>query len=106
MNKPGADLWTNEAVKFSISYWSLSISLNITLTLLISGRLLFIRNRVKMSLGAHQAKIYTSLAAMLVESAALYSVTGLIFIVSYARNSIFQNIVLPPLGLVQVSNLI
>lgn len=101
MTKPGADFWTNEAVKFSISYWSLSISLNIILTLLISGRILFIRNRVKMSLGAYHAKTYTSLVAVLVESAALYSVTGLIFIVSYARNSPFQNIVLPPLGLVQ-----
>lgn len=106
MTKPGASFWSLIVVKFSIAYWTLSISLNIILTLLISGRLLFFRNRIESSLGAHHAKTYSSLVAMLVESAALYSVTGLIFIISYARNSPFQNIVLPPLGQIQVTVLV
>jgi len=101
MTKPGASFWSQIVVKFSIAYWSLSISLNIILTLLISGRLLFVRHRIETSLGTHHAQMYSSLVALLVESAALYSVTGLIFIISYARNSPFQNLVLPALGQIQ-----
>ena len=103
MTKPGASFWSQIVVKFSIAYWSLSISLNSLLTLLIAGRLLFVRNRIETSLGTHHAKPYSSLVAMLVESAALYSVTGLIFIISYAQGSPFQNLVLPPLGQIQVT---
>ena len=39
-----------------------------------------------------------SIASMLVESAMLYAVTGLIFIITYAINSNVQNLVLPVLS--------
>jgi len=101
MTRPGASFWTAIAVRFGIAYWSLSVSLNIILTLTIAGRLLRVRKMIKDSLGDEHSRSYTSVTAMLVESAALYSIWGLVFIISYARNSAFQNLVLPPLGQVQ-----
>jgi hypothetical protein len=60
---------------------------NIVLTLLIAGRLLWISKRIKRSLGYHHAKKYTSVAAMLIECALPYSVTGLFFIICYIIDS-------------------
>jgi hypothetical protein len=92
-----------EAMKLGISYWSLSISLNTILTLAIVSRLFYVRRRVRGALGDHHSDTYTSIAAMLIESASLYSIWGLVFLVCYARNTPFQNLLLPALGQVQVS---
>jgi hypothetical protein len=59
-------------------------------------------NRVKQHLGAHHAKTYTSVTAMIVECAIPYSVLGVAFIVTFALNSPAQNIILPVLGQVMV----
>jgi uncharacterized iron-regulated membrane protein len=59
-------------------------SVNVLLTLLIAGRLLWMSGRVNRTLGKHHGKKYTSIAAMLVECALPYSAVGLAFIVSYA----------------------
>ncbi|TDL20989.1 hypothetical protein BD410DRAFT_750293, partial [Rickenella mellea] len=97
-SQPGASLLTSNTVIFAIPYWSLSISLNLVVTLLIVPRLLIWRNNAINMLGLQHSKTYTSIAAMMVESAALFSVTGLIFIICYAHNSSIQNLVLPVLG--------
>jgi uncharacterized iron-regulated membrane protein len=57
---------------------------NVLLTLLIAGRLLWMSGRVNRALGKHHARKYTSIAAMLVECALPYSAVGLAFIVAYA----------------------
>ncbi|TFK35070.1 hypothetical protein BDQ12DRAFT_688752 [Crucibulum laeve] len=101
MSRPEASFWSLAAVNFGIAYWSLSIALNVLLTLLIAGRLLMFRRKITSVLGAEHSKTYTSVMSMIVESASLYSIWGLVFIISYARGSPFQNIVLPPLGQVQ-----
>ncbi|KAJ7055778.1 hypothetical protein C8F01DRAFT_1221110 [Mycena amicta] len=89
------------SIQFGTAYWSLSISLNILLTLLISGKILRLRRQIKGSLGSQHAQKYFSVVAMLVESASLYSIVGLIFIITYARSSPVQNLIFPPLGQVQ-----
>jgi len=101
LTQPNANLWTTTAVNFAIPYWSISASLNILVTLMIVGRLLYIRQRTRAILSTSHSRMYTSIAAMLVESAALYSVTALLFIITYARDSNIQNIILPLLGQVQ-----
>lgn len=95
--------WGKEAVKFGIAYWTLSISLNIIITVLIVARLILRRKRMRSALGDEHGHMYTSISAMLIESAALYSVWGLVFLITYAKNSAFNNILLPALGQVQVS---
>ena len=99
--QPNANLWTKTTVNFGIPYWSISASLNILVTLLIVLRLLYVRRRLSKALSSSHTRTYISIATMLVESAALYSTTALIFIITYARNSAVQNLVLPVLGQVQ-----
>jgi len=93
--RPGANLWTHTTVQFAVPYWSMTIAINATMTLAIAYRLLSMRRRVTSTLGAEHGGMYTSVAAMIVESAAIYSVTGLVFIICYARHSNVQNLVLP-----------
>ena len=99
---PGANLWTHITFSFAVPYWSLSISINILLTLLIVIRLVTIRNRLRAALGVQHAQTYTSLIAVIVESASIYSTLGLIYIVAFARNWNVQNLILPVLGQVMV----
>ncbi|TDL29997.1 hypothetical protein BD410DRAFT_703038, partial [Rickenella mellea] len=96
--QPGASLWSHTTISFAVPYWSLSLSLNLLVTLMIATRLLMMRNKIIAVLGPEHSKTYTSVAAMMVESAAPYSITGLIFIICYARASNVQNLVLPVLG--------
>ncbi|KAF9218447.1 hypothetical protein BS17DRAFT_742164 [Gyrodon lividus] len=101
LSQPGNTIWTRISVNLAIPYWSISIALNVILTLLIAGRLLFMKYRLQNVLGEHTNTPYASLSAMLVESAFLYSTNGLIFIISYGVNSPVQNLALPLLGQTQ-----
>jgi hypothetical protein len=60
-------------------------------------------NRVKNHLGSHHARTYTSVAAMMVESALPYSVLSLAFIISLAVNSPAHNLIISPLSQAMVS---
>lgn len=62
----------------------ITVSLNIVLTGLICGRLIRVSKRVSSALGKESARIYTSAAAILVESSAMYSVAGIVYLVPYA----------------------
>ncbi|KAH8104315.1 hypothetical protein DFH11DRAFT_1519658 [Phellopilus nigrolimitatus] len=97
---PGASLWSKTTVVFALPYWSLTIALNIVMTLGISVRLLFLWRLEINTFGIEQSEsnLYTSVVSMVIESGAMYSITGLVFIICYARNSNVQNIVLPVLG--------
>ncbi len=102
-SRPDASLWTKTTVQFTLPYFSISIGLNILLTLLLVGRLLYISYNTRNTIGKEHASTYISIASMLVESATPYAITGLIFIITYARNSNVQNLVLPVLSQIMVS---
>lgn len=99
---PGGSLWTHTTYNFAVPYWSLSTAVNIVLTFLIVLRLLLARNQLKAVFGAEYAQNYTSLIAIIIESAAIYSVTSIIYLIAFARNSNVQNLVIPVLGQVMV----
>ncbi len=94
--------WAHTTIRFGIAYWAISVSLNIIFTCLIIIRLLIIRRQVKAIIGSSHGTHYTSIVAILVESASLYSAWALVFLITYARDSWVQNILLPPLGQIQV----
>ncbi len=96
-SQPGSNLWSRVTVQFILPYWALSISLNVFLTLMISFRLLRMRRAARMILSAEHAKTYTSVITMIIESAALFSITSLWFIICYAMGSNVQNLILPVL---------
>jgi hypothetical protein len=101
--QPGQGLFASTTVQFAVPYFSLSIALNATMTLAIVIRLIYMRQRLSAALSATHAKMYTSVAAFFIESNAAYTIVGLIFIISYARNSNVQNLCLQTLDQVVVS---
>ncbi|KAI4526375.1 hypothetical protein K525DRAFT_259368 [Schizophyllum commune Loenen D] len=96
VSQPTESLWLH--VDVGLTYFSLSLAVNLLLTLLIVGRLLSLSNQVTRMLGSQHARTYTSVAALLVESAAPYAVANLIFIVTYGIGSPGSNVVLPVLS--------
>lgn len=92
---PGNSIWASSAYNFAVPYWSLSIAVNLLLTIAIVIRLLIARKQLKTAMGEEYALEYTSLIAIFVESASLYSITSLIYIVAFAVNSNLQNLILP-----------
>ncbi|KXN91600.1 hypothetical protein AN958_12718 [Leucoagaricus sp. SymC.cos] len=94
--EPGTTLWST----ISIPYWSISIALNVLITTCIVIRLFYMRRQMRQA-RAGSGSVYVSVAAMAVESASLYSINGIIFVVSYGINSPIQNLALPVLGQTQ-----
>lgn len=89
----------NASFKFSLPFFVLSLSENVILSGCIVLRLLVMRRRE--GVGAHRSK-YTSVAAMITESAVLYSVFNLCFIVPYIVGHPIGGIFLDMLGQIQV----
>ncbi|KAF5324065.1 hypothetical protein D9758_019018 [Tetrapyrgos nigripes] len=72
---------------FGTSYYAISLGVNIIITILITIRLLMYRRSAQEILPESHAREYLSLATIFVESAALYSVCSILFLVTYAVNN-------------------
>jgi hypothetical protein len=70
---------------------------------MIVSSLLFYRWKVNRVLGAGHGAQYLSLAAMLIESAALYATWALLFLIPFMLNNPISEVFLQALGQVQVS---
>lgn len=102
VSQPGLSIWSNSSVNFALTYFSVSLTLNILTTVLILVRLFQYRYEMTRSLGKAHGKYYTSVAAMLVESASLYAACSLLFLVPYVLNHPLQNIFMQVLSQVQI----
>ncbi|KAK7030715.1 hypothetical protein R3P38DRAFT_3314332 [Favolaschia claudopus] len=85
-SQPHLSLYSALPMAYGTAYYAISLSSNIILTLLIIGRLVAYRRTLLESLPADLATHYISLATVVIESAALYSVFALLFLVTYARS--------------------
>jgi len=101
LSEPGNTLWSTISINLAIPYWSISISMTVILTSLIAGRLLFMRYRLRKLMNMETPTPYVTVTAILVESAALYSINGLVFLISYGVNSPVQNLFISLLGQTQ-----
>lgn len=102
-SRPGAHLWTKTTVDFGVPYFSLSVALNVLITMMISIRLLMFRHSLRKALGPQAMSVpYASIAAMLIESSALYAGISLIFIGGYGAKSVVSNMFLPNMVMAQV----
>nr|VWP02217.1 ATP-binding cassette sub-family A member 8-A [Ganoderma boninense] len=79
---------------FGVAYFSLSLGVNVVLTTLIVGRLLAFRRANVAFLPPSHAERYLSLAAVIVESAALYSLFAVAFLVTYGLNQPINQVLL------------
>jgi len=85
---PGGFFFGSKSVNFGTPYYSLTIGLNIFVTAFICFRLLSLSRLVRDTMGPENAKLYTGIASVLVESALPYSLCGIMFLVPYARGNL------------------
>lgn len=74
---------------FGTSHFALSLGFNILVTVLITVRLLAYRRAHLALLPGDHGKQYLSLTAIIVESAAIYTLFAVCFLVSSAINQVF-----------------
>ncbi|GJJ11140.1 hypothetical protein Clacol_005371 [Clathrus columnatus] len=102
ITNPNAGFFSRTSINFALTFWSISIGTTLLLTALIVSRLMYMKYQVRKAFVNKQTKTpYLSISATLVESAFLYSVVGLIFIITFVRNSPVETLFLPLLGQVQ-----
>ncbi|KIP10243.1 hypothetical protein PHLGIDRAFT_125731 [Phlebiopsis gigantea 11061_1 CR5-6] len=86
-SRPDADFFAGLSAKLEIGFRSLVLAINFLVTFLICGRIMYVSKEVKQSLGKEAARPYTSIVAMIVESALPYTVVGIMYIISFGLNS-------------------
>ena len=103
-SQPGSNLWHGMTVNFGLPYFTISVGLNVILTLMISARLIIHSRNIRGAMGSTTGvnSLYRAIVTMLIESSALYAVTSLLFIGPYAANNYASDIFLPILAEVQV----
>ncbi|TFK96249.1 hypothetical protein BDV98DRAFT_337288 [Pterulicium gracile] len=89
--------------KIPCLYWGLTLVYNIAANGLIVGRLLYLRARVVSVLGKEFGRLYTGLAAMLMESSALYSAVLILGYLLLPGGKWAANVFSPLVAQVQVS---
>ncbi|KAJ8489310.1 hypothetical protein ONZ45_g13630 [Pleurotus djamor] len=85
-SQPGLSFYSALPMAYGTSYFTISLGVNVIMTILISVRLFIYRYKLRNTLGEEHLKNYVSLHIIIVESAALYSVFALLFLITYAIN--------------------
>ncbi|KAJ7725651.1 hypothetical protein DFH07DRAFT_946202 [Mycena maculata] len=83
-SQPNLSMYSAGPWAYGTAYYTLSLGANIVLTILIIARLMFYRRRFIANFPAQLAHHYVSIATVIVESASLYSVFALLFLITYA----------------------
>ncbi|KAJ3838026.1 hypothetical protein F5878DRAFT_584075 [Lentinula raphanica] len=81
-------------LNIQLSFLALSCAYNILYTVLVAAKLFTVQRRVKNALLSEYAQVYTSIIALIVESAALYFIFDLLFLISFAIHSNTENLIL------------
>lgn len=81
--QPGHTLNSGDAVTFGTAFWSISLSMTVIVTLLIVGRLFIIQRQTAKILGnlPEYQDHYISAWTILLESSALYTMFGFIYLI-------------------------
>lgn len=90
-NEPIGAIFYN--INVQTAYLCIAVGMNIVYTILVGGRILATRNQVRKFVGKEHAESLTSVFAMIVESAAMYSVLGVLYIASFASHSNLSNLI-------------
>jgi hypothetical protein len=83
---PGSSFFAAHAATFGVPWVSLTSGLNFVLTILITIRLLLYRRSMAMVATSDFAAMYTGIIAILVESAAPFTVAGILFAVLLGKD--------------------
>ncbi|KAG0697048.1 hypothetical protein DFH29DRAFT_174173 [Suillus ampliporus] len=77
----GASFYSN---MIELAYLCIEVGLTVIYTILVTNRLFVMRRRMKQVLAQYDSSTYDTIALMIIESAALYSVFAIVFIISFA----------------------
>ncbi|KZV85290.1 hypothetical protein EXIGLDRAFT_623232 [Exidia glandulosa HHB12029] len=80
-----------------ITYYALSVALNLLATVAITVKLWISRRRLRF-VSSSVSRTYMSVSAILIESAALYTLCGMVFLIPFGMGDPFQNVILPTLA--------
>ncbi|KAF8997019.1 hypothetical protein BDQ17DRAFT_1391962 [Cyathus striatus] len=94
--------WSNNPINYTLLYASISLTLNMFITVMIVVRLLVYRRRLLNTLGGEHGTVYLSVTTILIESAALYAMFSLMFLIPFGLKSAFANIMLQALSEIQI----
>ncbi|KAJ7152020.1 hypothetical protein C8R46DRAFT_483241 [Mycena filopes] len=81
--------------ELSLAVWIVLMLLPIWLTLLIAGRILYHRRAMIDALGPEYAKAYTSVSAIVVESALPFCIISIVLLGLFGNNNTAQNLFVP-----------
>ncbi|KIP09675.1 hypothetical protein PHLGIDRAFT_86270 [Phlebiopsis gigantea 11061_1 CR5-6] len=84
---PGSDFFAGLAVKTELAFRGIVLGLNVIVTALICGRILYVAKGMRAALGHDAARTYTSAAAIVIESALPYTLFGIAYMVTLGVNS-------------------
>jgi hypothetical protein len=90
--------------KFGVPYFSISVSLNVLLTLMIVIRLSLHSRNIRNCIGTtHRAnRLYKGVVTMLTESCALYTVCSVLYVGPWSVRNYVSNVFFPVLVAAQV----
>ncbi|KAH9850996.1 hypothetical protein C2E23DRAFT_733876 [Lenzites betulinus] len=84
---PNSNFFVGRAAEVALAYSSVVIGLNVTLSLLICGRLLWHARAIERTLGRRVAHKYTGAVALIVEAALPYTLFGIAYVVTLGLDS-------------------
>ncbi|KAI0631476.1 hypothetical protein C8Q77DRAFT_138885 [Trametes polyzona] len=84
---PNANFFVGAAAQIALSYSSVVIGLNVTCTVFICGRILYLAHRMEATLGREVSRTYTGAAALIVESMLPYTLFGIAYVVTLGMDS-------------------
>ncbi|KAK0434481.1 hypothetical protein EV421DRAFT_2062414 [Armillaria borealis] len=89
---PESTLFFGLPVNFAIAWISLTVGFNVIVTSLICYRLLSFNIASRKTLPPELANSYTSISAMMLESAAPFTISGIVYVVTFAVESPSQQV--------------
>jgi hypothetical protein len=101
--QPTCTIWRSSTITIGVPY-SISVSLDILITLMIITRLVLLGREIQQAMNApfKFSGMYTAIVTVLSESSALYGVTFLLFITTWAVDNPVEYYFFPILAEVQV----
>ncbi|VDC01103.1 unnamed protein product [Peniophora sp. CBMAI 1063] len=93
VTRPNSSVFASSSVNLGLIYWSLSIAVNVLVTALIVARVYFAQRALDHAFGVSSRRsdrLYSNVSAILIESAALYTIPAIIFLVGYSLQSTLQ----------------
>jgi len=94
-------IWYN--INSELAYLCIEVGLTVIYTVLVTKRLLDMRGLLKQVMGEYDSSTYDTVVIMVIESASLYTVFAIIFIVSFALHDDVSNLCFLSISHIQVS---